>query len=86
VEENKNIFRILTGSNCFEIKCKTSVHITAAVCVSEERNDHSGYIPLCTFVNVMAHTRLHKRRNVFNKEVVSGFEIFTAFFMKITIF
>jgi hypothetical protein len=85
VEENKNIFTILTGSNCFEIKCKTSVCITAAVCIFEEWDDHSGYIPLCSCVNVVAHTRLHKRRIVLNKEVVLGFEIFTALLMKITI-
>jgi hypothetical protein len=33
----------------------------------------------------MANTRLHKRRNVFNTGIVSGFDIFTAFLMKITV-
>jgi hypothetical protein len=33
----------------FEIKCKKSVHITAAVCIFEEWNDHSGYSPLPNF-------------------------------------
>jgi hypothetical protein len=36
-------------SKYFEIKCKTSVHITAVVCIFKEWNGHSGYIPLSNF-------------------------------------
>jgi len=49
VEENKNIFRILAESKYFEIKCKMSVHITGAVCIFEELDDYSGFIPLSNF-------------------------------------
>jgi hypothetical protein len=44
------------------------VHITAAVCVFEEWNDHSGYIPLSNFPECDNKYRTPYKKDVFNKE------------------